>query len=831
MSERDATAGGGLVVGGWPAHPHWGIYAALLVVSMGLLTLEISLTRLFSFTVWYHFAYLTISVALLGFGSSGALVSAFPELFRRRGESILLVTLVIAAVLTVVALRLLTQYPLEVNDILNNPVAFSWGLLGYYTAVALPFLLAGFSISLPFAAYPLQMGRLYFWDLLGAALGCLVTVLSIEWFGIPGLIVSVAGFLLAGAGFLALGSRRQLIGGSLLIVAALVFVGARPFGNSLSIRITSTKGMARNMEKLGGDGTFSAWTALNRLDALGWKQPSKIQFWQGTGLIKDYAGRRPNVGHLTYDGSNGSNIYLFDGSWDDFEMFEPHILRTPYLLREKPNVLVIGVGGGVDMFNAIKQGARHVTGVELQPKTVYLLKEHLRQYTGGFYDRPDVTLLAGEGRHFIRKTDQLFDLIQITAVDTFAAQATGAYVLAESYLYTVEAQEDYFRRMPADGVLSMVVGDLIYPNELPPLVTRLALNSFRALERAGVADPGAHLMVVATANQRGPAQSEIVLLKKIPFTEAEVRTVQSFTEQNGFNMLYAPPAHSSGALPLSAVLGGDESIRARVLDDAWFRMEPVYDSDPFFYNVAKWKNFSPKKTLLFLFPGSFVGQLVLVLMLAQSILFGAALILLPLLRGAREGLRAPGILSYLAYFLALGVGFMFIEISFVQSFVLFLGSPTYALSVTIFALLIFSSLGSLWSTRFVDRPAYALRRLAMVIAALVVLYTIGLARVFDLFLHLPIVPRILIAVLAQMPIGLTLGMFMPLGISCVAREHARLVPWAWGINGIGSVIGTTLAVILAMSWGFPVVAMLAALLYVTGVALLLRTLRSPQRAG
>src|SRR6185369_15899525 len=183
----------------------------------------------------------------------------------------------------------------------------------------------------------------------------------------------------------------------------------------------------------------------------------------------------------------------------------------------------------------------------------------------------------------------------------------------------------------------------------------------------------------------------------------------------------------------------------------------------------------------------------------------------------------------LAYFLALGVGFMFIEISFVQTFVLFLGSPTHALSVTIFSLLLFSSLGSLLSGRFAARPEAALRRLAPALAAIVVVYTFGLPGMFDAALHLELGARILIAVAAQMLIGLLLGMFMPLGITCIAREHPRLVPWAWGVNGVGSVTATTLAVLIAMSAGFRTVSLLAAAIYLAGTAILLRSRASRQR--
>jgi hypothetical protein len=329
-------------------------------------------------------------------------------------------------------------------------------------------------------------------------------------------------------------------------------------------------------------------------------------------------------------------------------------------------------------------------------------------------------------------------------------------------------------------------------------------------------------MVLGSSDEKRMAQNEVILVKKSPFTALEAERVFSFVKQNGFDVLYAPASLSAQPHQLDGILGGDEATRQRLLDEAWFRMDPIHDQSPFFYNVGKWRNFSANKSLLFLFPGSFIGQLVLVLMITQSVLLGVVLVVFPLLFGAREGLTAPGVFSYLAYFLALGLGFMFIEISFVQSFVLFLGSPTYALSVTIFALLLWSGLGSLLSSRFAGEPEAALARLRTPIVALVVLYAFLLGRVFEAFLHLDLVPRILIAVAAQMPLGLMLGAFMPLGVACVARAHPRLVPWAWGINGVGSVAGSTLAVLLAMSWGFRVVALCAAALYFAGVTLMLR---------
>jgi len=816
-----------LHVAGWGRRPHWSLYVSVFLVSAALLMLEVSLTRLFSYTIWYHFAYLTISVALLGFGSSGAIVAAWPDLLAKRGSRFLSGALLVAALGTTAGIAFLAQFPIEAPNLLLKPLKFSFSLFVYYVIVGAPFLLAGFAIGVPFAAYPERMSRLYFWDLLGAACGCSLVVLGIEPVGIPGVICAAAGLMIVAAAALEWSDNRRRAALAIAACAAAVFVVAVPASNRVPIRITSTKNHTFFTPE--GPGTaaydertdkFWKWTPLSRVDAFGWKTPTTMSFWGTNGLSTSWQGDKPPVAALLmYDGSNGSEIYFYHGDvQSEFRMLEHHILRLPYIVARQPNVLAIGVGGGIDLFNAIKQGARHVTGAELQPETVNLLKNRLREFTGGFYDRDDVTLVASEGRHFVRKTDQTFDLVQITAVDTFAAQASGAYVLAESYLYTVEAMQDYIDHLSPDGLVTTVVGDVVIDGELPPLATRLGLIGYRALAEKGVKDPSRHIVAIGMSNPGSVARSESVMVKKSPFTEEELARIRSFCDENGFTVLYAPGTPS---LVLSNVLGPDEAIRQKLLNSSWFNMEATRDGNPFFYNVGKWTRFSVTMNSNLIMPGSYIGQIVMVLMLVQSLVLGTLLVLLPLWRGARAGLETPRVMSFLAYFLALGIGFMFIEISFVQSFVLFLGSPTYALSVTIFALLLFSSIGSFASGRFRDRPEWALRRLSIIVAIVVVGYDLGLARLFQSALPLDLHLRILVAIATQMPIGLTLGMFMPLGIACISREHPRLVPWAWGINGVGSVIGTTLAVLLAMTIGFPAVAALAAVLYLGGTALLI----------
>jgi hypothetical protein len=832
------ASGDALRVAGWDGAPSWGVRAALLLTSAALLTLEVSWTRFFSYTIWYHFAYLTISVALLGFGSSGAVVAAFPNLFARRGVRLLSTCLVLAALAVLGGVTFLARHPIEIHNLMRAPLHFSASMLVYYAVVGAPFLLAGFSVSVPFAAWPRQMGRLYFWDLIGAAAGCAFVVLLIETLSVPGLLFAAAGLLLASGACLDLASGARTRGLALALSAVVVLVLAGPAGHRLPVLMTGSKDTSTFRDPTveptqhAGADRFTKWTATNRVDAFGWAEPQDFSWWANMGMRNGWQGYKPPVARLTYDGSNGSDIFSLRGDLEkEFEFLQHHMLRLPYLMLDRPNVLVIGVGGGIDLLNAVKQGASHVTGAELQPETVNLLKNTLRDFTSGFYNRDDVTLVASEGRHFVRKTDDVFDLVQITAVDTFAAQATGAYVLAESYLYTVEAMRDYFRRLSPDGIVTTVIGDFIRPGQIPPLATRLALIGVRALQAEGIADPRDHVLVVAATAPDGNSQNESVLVKKTPFSAAEVAEVRAFADENGFRVLYAP---GPGSWELSAVLGSGEEERMRAIAADQFHVEATHDRDPFFYNVGKWKNFTTDNGIYWAMPGSFIGQLVLVLMVVQSTLLGAVLVVVPLLLGARSGRGAQaarsgsaarGVLSYLAYFLALGTGFMFLEISFVQTFVLFLGSPTYALSVTIFALLLFSGIGSLVSSRFVDRPEPALRVLLGILVVLVAAYIAGLAPLFDAMLHLPIGVRIAAAVVAQMPMGLVLGMFMPLGIAIVAREHPRLVPWAWGVNGVGSVTGTTLAVLLAMAAGFPAVSVAALAMYLAGTFLLLRASR------
>jgi hypothetical protein len=808
-------------------------YAGILLCSLAVLMLEVLLTRVFSFTIWYHLAYLTISTALLGFGAAGSLLAAFPGLLAGDPRRLAARCSAGAGASLLLAMWLLAPRPIDPARLLVEPGRFFLGLLGSYALVTLPFLLAGVAVAAPLAAHPGRVDRLYAADLAGAGLGCLAAVGAISWLdGVGALTVAAALLVAAGAVYAPSGRFAAGLGvaaGALLLAAPLA-------GRVVELRPAASKALARSLAQPGSELLYTRWNAVSRVDLYRGAAP-RLSFWAGYGRSARYRGEVPAALSLQYDGHNGSSAFEVRGP-DSLRMLDTHLLRTPYLPRQRPRVLVIGVGGGVDVLNALRRGASRVTAIELQPITVELLRGRLAEWTGRAFLRPEVELVAAEGRHYVSSHGGIYDLVQITATDTFSAQSAGAYVLAESYLYTVEAFETYLDRLDDDGVLSLVLADFLYRDAslALPLVTRLALTAREALSRRGVADPAAHLLRVGQtkpadtpdAGVMGAALSNL-LVKKTPFTPAEIGRIRAFAAANGFELTLVP-GETAGS-PLATLVNAPAGALERALGEQPFALRPVTDDRPFFYHVLPWRGLFRGVAVFWELPGSSTGQIVLLMMLGQALLLGGALILLPLRRIDRSGLTRRQTTAFLLYFLSLGLGFLLIEISFVQKYVLLLGYPTYSLSVTIFSLLLFAALGAWLSRRGFGRPRRFLIRLLAATLACVALELLLLPWVRAGLLAAPLAARVAATSLLQLPLGLCLGMYFPFGIELLRRFAPALVPWAWGVNGVASVASAVLAVMLAMSFGFSAVALVASLVYAIGTLALLGILPALEAAG
>jgi hypothetical protein len=791
------------------------LYAALLLTSLGVLLLEITLTRIFSFTIWYHFAYLTISIALLGFGASGSVLAAFPRLLNDGGRRFLVACAALASLSVVATLLVVAAVPLDPMKVLQERSQLSI-LFIYYLAVTLPFFFAGLCVSGTLTIASHAVSRLYFYDLLGAGLGCLVSVVAIWVVGTPSAtLISVLCFAGAAVCFATRINRTATaMAAVLLVILALL---APTIGTHLTFQPNGSKFLAQFMASAGARHVFSRWTPINRVDFVELANPDGS--YVRDGISPSYGGPKPRFGMVSYDGDSCAVMYNWsDGDLSEMRLFREHILRAPYVLLHEPRALVIGVGGGADILNGLVNGVKSVVGVEINPVTVEIGSTLLKDWNGGIFTRDNVRMVAAEGRNYLRSHPDKYDLIEINGVDTLSALSTGAYVLSESYLYTADAVSDYLAHLAPNGIFAMAMGDLHLGSEIPRHSLRLASVVRRALHERGVTAPGRHVIIVASPQLLGLTHT---LVKNEPFTPEEVAAIDEYAQRLGFVIWQRPDRRLD--TDHATVLWGSEPERDAFYGSSFLSLRATTDEAPFFFSFYKWRSllkhasFDPRRTLA-------TGQVVLLIMLGQAILFSALLIVGPLLRLQRGLTGVTRIGGYLAYFVAIGLGFILLEISFIQRFTLFLGYPTYSLTVILFSLLIFTGIGSYRTERVVDRPR-EIRRMSVLLTVVVILYLLFLPAVLRLFLGTALPIRIAVTIVLMLPLGILMGAFFPNGVRIVRELHASFVPWGWAANGCASVVGTVLAVIMAITWSFQVVTVVALAFYIGGVASLMWALK------
>lgn len=803
------------------------IFLAVFLLSLAVLMLQIALNRIFSFTIWYHFAYISVSLALLGFGASGSTLAAFPRIGASSvGRAIGLFSGV-SAVMTLLMLLVISFVPLQPFDVLQHRVELAKFLL-YFVMVSFPFFFAGLSITIALRAAGPAVNRLYFWDLIGAGLGCALVVLAIQWLETPRVVVLVA-LVYAAAGLMAVQDESVMIRNFNLAVAAVVLLAIWPLPRLLPFMPSSDKPLAAWLKNGNGIIHYTRWSPIFRTDLLGVaKGEAQLGGYRTQGISPLYQGDSPPFRTIAHDGGANAILYQGNGDMKRFEMFRHHVLTAPYVLRQKATVLIIGVGGGADVVNALENGAVRVVGAELDPITVDLITRQYRDFTGGMFNRPDVQIYASEGRHFTRSTTERFDLIQITGVDTEAALSSGAYILSENYLYSVEAYLDYFRALREDGILSMAGLDF-HPNSgAARHAVRFVALSYEALRARGAADPAAHVIVIG--GSRGISEFEI-LTKLQPFSDAEIAAMEQFVAENKFEAWYLPHRPERQQPVFRTLLEGSPEERDIFFEHTFLNLGATTDDRPFYYSFYKWRNLFEHRDEIDRGHTLATGQLVLFMILVVAILFSVVAIMLPLLRVAAEARAMPHRWGFLTYFAALGVGFIFAEISFVQKFILFLGYPTYSLTVMLFSFLTAAGVGAYFSARLPGKPKRVLPTLVGILTLLVVYYILALQPIFEALLAAPLELRIAVAIALCVPLGGLLGMFFPYGIRLTSAINRDFVAWAWAVNGCLTVVGSVLSIILAMTYGFTVVIVAFVAIYWLGASSFVRAYGKVDASG
>lgn len=793
---------------------------AVAVVSAAILAYQVLLMRLFSIVSWHHFAYMIISIALLGFGASGTVLALARRWLVPRFAGAFAASAALFAVTAVGSFAWAMRLPF-------NPLAIVWDaqqvvwLTASYALLVLPFFFGGGAIGLAFSRFPGQIGRLYAFDLVGAGVGALGVVGVLFWLSPVGTLRLVAALGLIAAALVCWPLRRAAA--SALAAAALaVAVWLPPGWTALLPQVSEYKGLAMALRVPDAAIVANRSSPLGQIDVV---ESPTIPFRHAPGLSLVNVVEPPEQLGVFTDAESMSAITRFTGELEPLSYLDYTTSALPYHLIADPKTLILGAGGGEQVLLALYHEAPEIDAVELNPQVVDLVAEDYAEFAGGLYDLSNVDVQIGEARSYVARTDERYDLIQIPLLSSFGAAAAGTQSLHENYTYTVQAMQRYLRHLEPGGILSITLW-----LKLPPRDTlKLFATAVEALQQLGVDDPARHLALVRSW------KTATLLVKTDPITEAEVAAIREFTrgrsfdvawypgiapdEVNRYNLLERPYLYEA-AQALTGPAAQD------YIDAYKFRIAPATDDQPYFYDFFKWR-FLPELLSLRTQGAAAMldmGYLILFATLVQAALLSLALILAPLMiRRRRFGGDAPRARTS-AYFLALGLAFLFIEIAFIQRFILFLGHPLYAVAVVLAGFLVFAGLGSALSARLeaaLTGRFGALELAVLGIAATAFVYLAALTPLFAALIALPDAVKIVISIVLIAPLACFMGMPFPIGIARVARTSEDLVPWAWGINGCASVVAAILATLLAIHFGFTVVVALAVALY-AAVPFLLR---------
>jgi hypothetical protein len=788
---------------------------AILLLSAAALAYEILLMRLLSIIHWQHFAAMILSLALLGYGASGTLLTLLRPWVLRRFPMLFTAGTILFAITAVASFAMAQRLPF-------NPLELPWhwrqlrilGLL--YLLFAVPFLCAATSIGSAFVQAEGRIARLYRADLVGAGIGAVGMLLLLSFLSPAECLRVVASCgLLSAAAYLANARRIAAI---VLAAIALAFPWFVP-GQWPRLTISEFKPLAQTLRIPRAVVVEEHSSPLAFVSVV---ESKLVPFRFAPGLSLDYVGDLPEQVGIFSDAAALTVINRFDRS--ALEYLDHTTSSLPYHLpTARRSVLVVNAGGGNEVLSALQHGANRIDALELNRNIITVVRGRYAAYSGAIYSRPNVRLHSRQPRDFLSATNDRFDLI----VDASSA-ATGIPLLVENYLYTVEGMRQMLDRLTAEGLLC-----LTRPVNLPPRDTlKLVATAVAALEDLGAAEPSSHLALI-----RG-WDTATVLVKKSPFMPGDIAAVRAFAGSRSFDLAFYPgmrradvnrfhildePFFYDGVLALT----GPE--RRDFLSRYKFQLRPATDDRPYFGHFFKWSTFFELMRLRTRggAPLLEVGYLVLIATVVQAAVAGIILVLLPLLIARRRAIRQQGSSLVVVCFAGLGLAFLFLEIIFIQKLILFLGHPLTAVATALAGFLVFGGIGSGLSPRFAGRW---MARPIVAIGVLTILFTVAFPFVVGQIGSAAPWLKLATSMAMIAPLGFFMGMPFPIALAIAGARNPEWIPWAWSINGCASVISPVLATLIAVHAGYLVVS-LAALAFYGLAALAIAALSAIDKAA
>jgi spermidine synthase len=810
---------------------------AVALVSAGALAYEVLLTRLFSIVQWHHFAYMVISTALLGYGASGTFLALMPVRLRAQFNIVFGLSAALFGLSAMASFALAERLPFNALAVIWEPPQLLF-LPVLYSLFAIPFFCAATCIGLALVCFPERIARIYRYDMVGAGIGALgIIAVLFALFPTSALkLVSALGPLAAALVSLREGTTTANWRAAAYALVAVALVALTP-ASWTALLPSEYKGLSQALRIHGAAVLSEHSSPLGFLTVV---SSPNVPLRHVPGLSLNNTVEPPSQLGVFIDSDGLSVITAFDGRLERLAYLDYTSAALPYHLLQQPEVVILGAGGGADVLLALYHRSTRIDAVELNLQLVGLVKETYADFAGHLYDRPEVRVHVAEARGFIAGSNTRYDLIQVSLLDSFVAAAAGTLSLSESYVYTIEAFEQYLRHLRPGGYLAITRW-----LKLPPRDSlKLFATAAEALERGGSGDPGRQLALIRSLN------TTTLLVKNGPLTEDDVATIRRFADERSFDLAFHPG------------MGRDEANRYNVLDEPCFfdgaaaligperrvflqhykfDVAPATDDRPFFFDFFKWHALPELLQRRSLGGAALLdwGHPILVATLAQAVALSLVLVLAPLWFGRRRSAAAAPLGRVALFFLAIGLAFLFIEIASIQRFILFLSHPLYAIAVVLCAFLVFAGIGSglaprlearlaLWRKadpdvdigersrllRLPPRIPAALPVAVAAIAFVAVLHLVLLPPLFRWLMPLPEPIKILISLALIAPLAVWMGMPFPLALSRIAAQAPELVPWAWGINGCASVISAVAATLLAMNIGLTGVIVTAIGLYI-----------------
>jgi len=784
------------------------MYVGIFLLSAATLALEVALTRVFSLTQWYHFAFMAVAIALLGFGASGSFLSVVRTIRGQRWTRLGAGGFVVATLAAYAATNII---PFDAYRLAIDHVQVLY--LGLYILVlTIPFFFSGLALVALLSAHPDRSGAIYGANLAGSGAGCLLALATLNAVA-PG----NTAFVIAGLGMLALAAftwqdRPRWRLPIILAVGGLLILLLAPHPPELfDVRLSPYKALSVVTSFQDSRHVLSRWNAFSRIDVV--EGPA---IHSAPGLSMVFGGQIPSQPALTVDGDNLHTIPLTtpDDPASTYADYLP--TAVPFRLRPAARTLILQAGTGLDVLVAWRNGAASVIAVEANPLVVEVTRAMGAPVYGG-----RTQVVVDSGPSFLARNHNQFDMIIVSLPESFRAVASGDFSLSENYIYTVETIENLYRHLAADGLLVVTRWAQWPPSE----DLRAAALVASALRKAGVQDVAGQVVAFRSF------QTVTIMARRGRFTLSEIAALRREWDALNYDAVYYPGMSAEDAnhfivLPDTRQHDAFVALLHNMpLPEQPFDISPPSNDRPFFFHLFRWSQMGAIVRSLGKSwqPFGGAGYLVLVVLLIIAAAISIVLILLPLhLRPAPQPARSRQRWLWLVYFGLLGLGFLFVEMPLMQRYILFLSQPVYATAVVLFSLLLSSGAGSMFSARLTQRLA----RLFVLLPPAVYLYPRLADLLLSLSLSLPLALRLVLGGVSLLPLGFVLGMLFPWGIRRVEMDMPGFAPWAWAANGCASVISSVLAVMIAVSAGFSSVLLIGTVSYLLAVAILLLVGRS-----